>query len=97
MRRYGSQIEFYIRGLLMTHPKERDRTPSGRFKYLAEKRVDKALKAISSISNLSDKKNYEYTQEQVTQIFDALNYELEQMRLKFDVNQKTSQKGFKLK
>ena len=41
----------------MTEKQERDRSPAGRFKYLAEKRVGKAIKAIASISNLSDKKN----------------------------------------
>jgi len=43
----------------MTEKQERDRSPAGRFKYLAEKRVGKAIKAITSISNLSEKKNYE--------------------------------------
>ena len=42
----------------MTEQQKRDRSPAGRFKYLAEKRVEKAIKAITSISNLSEKKNY---------------------------------------
>ena len=81
----------------MTEKQERDRSPAGRFKYLAEKRVGKAIKAIASISNLSDKKNYEYTEDQVTQIIDVLTNELELMRKKFEAFQTTNTKSFKLK
>jgi len=81
----------------MTEKQERDRSPAGRFKYLAEKRVGKAIKAIASISNLSEKKNYEYTEDQVTQIIDVLTNELELMRKKFESFQTTSTKNFKLK
>jgi hypothetical protein len=81
----------------MTEKQERDRSPAGRFKYLAEKRVGKAIKAITSISNLSEKKNYEYTEDQVTQIIDVLTNELELMRKKFESFQTTNTKNFKLK
>ena len=40
----------------MQAKEDRDRSPEGRFKYLAEKRVGKALTAIRSIANLSDRK-----------------------------------------
>ncbi|MDC1211253.1 hypothetical protein N8087_04955 [Porticoccaceae bacterium] len=81
----------------MTEQQKRDRSPAGRFKYLAEKRVEKAIKAIASISNLSEKKNYEYTEDQVTQIIDVLTNELELMRKKFESFQTTNTKSFKLK
>jgi hypothetical protein len=81
----------------MTEKQERDRSPAGRFKYLAEKRVGKTIKAIASISNLSEKKNYEYTEDQVAQIMDALTNELELMRKKFEPSQTPSTKSFKLK
>lgn len=81
----------------MTEKQERDRSPAGRFKYLAEKRVSKAINAIASISNLSEKKNYEYTEDQVAQIMDALTNELELMRKKFEPSQTPSTKSFKLK
>ena len=51
---------------------ERDRSPDGRFKYLALRRMDKAQRAIASISKLADTKNYHYTEEQVAQIVSAL-------------------------
>lgn len=81
----------------MTEQQKRDRSPAGRFKYLAEKRVGKAIKAIASISNLSEKKNYEYTEDQVTQIIDVLTNELELMRKKFESFKTTNTKSFKLK
>ena len=81
----------------MTEQQKRDRSPAGRFKYLAEKRVGKAIKAITSISNLSEKKNYEYTEDQVTQIMDVLTNELELMHKKFDSFQTPNTKSFKLK
>jgi len=81
----------------MTEKTERDRSPAGRFKYLAEKRVVKALNAINSISNLSDKKNYAYTEDQVTQITDALTNALTDLRNDFERNLKPTAKGFKLK
>jgi hypothetical protein len=81
----------------MTEQQKRDRSPVGRFKYLAEKRVGKAIKAIASISNLSDRKNYEYTEDQVSQIMDALTNELELTRKKFESFQTPSTNRFKLK
>ena len=81
----------------MTEKQDRDRSPAGRFKYLAEKRVGKAITAIASISNLSDRKNYDYTEAQVAQIMDALTNELELTRKKFESFQTPSTKSFKLK
>jgi hypothetical protein len=76
---------------------ERDRSPEGRFKYLIEKRVPKALKAIDSVSNLSDRKNYSYTQEQADQIVNALESALSDLKTKFSNKPETSERTFKLK
>jgi hypothetical protein len=65
---------------------ERDRSPEGRFVYLAEKRVEKALKAIQSVGVLSERKNYKYNQVQVDQIFAALDTALESVKAEFDKN-----------
>ena len=65
---------------------ERDRSPEGRFVYLAEKRVEKAKIAIQSVGGLSDRKNYKYNQSQVDQIFTALDAALESARTKFHKN-----------
>lgn len=81
----------------MTQKEERDRSPAGRFKYLAEKRMIKALKAIDSISNLSDKRNYEYSASEVAQITDALKEAVSNMENMFLLNLKTNTKEFTLK
>ena len=81
----------------MTQKEERDRSPAGRFKYLAEKRMIKALKAIDSISNLSDKRNYEYSTSEVAQITDALKEAVSNMENMFLLNLKTNTKEFTLK
>lgn len=81
----------------MDQKEERDRSPAGRFKYLAEKRMIKALKAIDSISNLSDKRNYEYSASEVAQITDALKEAVSNMENMFLLNLKTNTKGFTLK
>ena len=76
---------------------ERDRSPEGRFKYLAVKRVKKALSAIESVGNLSDTKNYKYTPDQANQIIEALNNAIEQIRSDFNRNQRQKSNDFTLK
>ena len=76
---------------------ERDRSPQGRFRFLADKRVGKALTAIVSVGKLSDKKNYDYTNDQANQIIDALNDAVEQVRSDFARSQKQKAVDFKLR
>jgi len=76
---------------------ERDRAPEGRFRYLVEKRVEKALKAIDSVSNLSDRKNYSYTQDQARQVIDELENALAELREKFTEKPGARERKFKLK
>ena len=56
-----------------------------KFKVLAEKRVQNALKAISLIGALSKRSSYHYTEDHVEQIFSALVQALEDERKKFDL------------
>lgn len=56
-----------------------------KFKVLAEKRVQNALKAISLIGALSKRSSYHYTEDHVEQIFSALEQALEGERKKFDL------------
>ena len=76
---------------------ERDRSPEGRFIYLAEKRVAKAMNAIQSVSNLSDRKNYSYSEAQVQQIVDALEGALESMMDDFKRNSRERTSKFEFK
>ena len=46
--------------------------PSDKFAELAVKRVNKALKDIKLIGNLSNRSNYQYTDHQVKKIIKAL-------------------------
>jgi len=57
---------------------------SEKFKLLAEKRVNNAIKNINLIGNLANPSSYEYNDEQVNKIFTVLKKELEtaQMKLK---------------
>lgn len=53
------------------------------FVRLANKRVNNALKAIELIGNLSNRSNYDYTQEDAEKIFMALNRGLKACRERF--------------
>ena len=68
-----------------------------KFVRLAEARVAKALKAIQLIGNLSNRSNYDFTDEDVTRIFKALNDEVSASRHRFEIaRKKSSQTRFTL-
>ena len=60
-----------------------EETKAAKFQRLAVNRTNKALDAIASIGGLSNKGNYEYTEEQVAKIFGALEAELTKLQGKF--------------
>jgi len=62
--------------------REKDRY---KFVRLATKRVSNALKSIQLIGNLSNRSNYDYTEEDVQKIFRALQEELGACRKKFEL------------
>ena len=64
----------------------------GKFVDLATKRVSKALKDIQLIGNLSNRSNYDYTDEDVAKIMKALSDELSACRKKFDLAMKKQSK-----
>ena len=55
-----------------------------KFKKLANARVNKAIKLIKLIGNLSNKSHCEYTRKQSKQITDALQQELNLVKSKFN-------------
>jgi len=55
-----------------------------KFVELSNIRVNKAIKAISLIGNLSNRSNYYYTKDDVVQIIDTLNSEIKSCRKKFE-------------
>jgi len=68
-----------------------------KFKELAVKRVNNALKSISLIGNLSNRSNYDYTDQDVEKVFKALEDEIKDCRQRFDFAKKSSnRKNFTL-
>ncbi len=68
---------------------------SEKFSRLAEARTNKIIDTIRLLGNLSNQYHYEYTQEQVDAIFDAIQEELDTQRKKFEP-QKGSKRKFRL-
>ena len=75
-----------------TRPKE---TKDEKFRRLAESRVNVVLDRLRLLGQLSDRKNYEYTDVQVSKIFRAIESELKVARSKFR-NSSTGRKRFTL-
>lgn len=67
-----------------------------KFINLANKRVNKALKQIKLISNLSNKNNYDFTTSEVRQIIEVLEKELQVCKDSFDRQLKEDKTPFKL-
>jgi hypothetical protein len=74
---------------LIIMPRSEDRE---KFVDLARKRVTKALKDIQLIGNLSNRSNYDYTDDDVAKIMKALTDEVAACRRKFEVASKKSSK-----
>ena len=54
-----------------------------KFVDLATKRVNKTIKELRLVANLSNRRNYDYTDEQATKIVKALQKELDAMKQAF--------------
>lgn len=59
-----------------------------RFKRLAEARTDKVLDMLDLIGNLSNKSFYEYTDEEIKSIFDAIEKSVKENKDKFNKKKK---------
>lgn len=59
-------------------------TKKERFMKIAEKRTNNIINTLRLLGNCSNKNNYEYTDEQVKQIFAAIDAELKSTKIKFD-------------
>jgi len=69
-----------------------------KFVELAEKRVNRTIKDIRLIGNLSNRSNYKYEEIDVRAIFTALERELKQARERFQSHLSDSaEKPFQLK
>lgn len=70
-------------------------TRNEKFVRLAESRTNKVIKQLESISNLSNTKSYSYTEDQVKQIFKAIDKQVALTKASF--NKKKGVNSFKIK
>ena len=54
-----------------------------RFERLAQKRVTEALRRLRLVGNLSNRANYDYSDDHIRQVIDALEAELKQLKNRF--------------
>lgn len=73
-----------------------DRNKSAKFIELANKRVNRAIKDLKLVANLSNRQNYEYSEEQAKKIVKALQHEVELVKQSFLTNEENGQSAFKL-
>ena len=66
------------------------------FKRIAEKRTNKIIESISKLQNLTNTSFYEYTEEQIESIFNAIQKELDSQKKIFENNSKKERKRFEL-
>ena len=59
-------------------------TNRDRFIKLTEQRVNRAIKQLDLIGNLSNKSNYSYSEEDVRKIFKVLNGKLKEVEHRFE-------------
>lgn len=65
-----------------------------RFKRVAENRTNKIIEQIRLLGNCSNRSNYEYSEEDVKKIFNAIETELKSTKQKYQT--KTNNKKFEL-
>ena len=66
------------------------------FKRIADNRVNKIVDLISKLHNLSNTSFYEYTDEQIDEMFNLIQNELDKQRQLFDNDKKKDQKRVEL-
>lgn len=64
-----------------------------RFKRLATKRTQEILKKLDILGHCANRHSYEYTNEEIQQIFHAIEKKLNDVKMKFKCHQED---GFKL-
>ncbi len=72
------------------------RDKAGKFVELATKRVNRAINDLRLISNLSNRNNYDYTDEQAKKIVRTLQKEIDLVKSNFDQAANSAKKEFRL-
>lgn len=55
-----------------------------RFRRLAVSRGDRILREISLLGNLANRRNYDYTEEEIRKLFFTIDAELKECKAKFE-------------
>ena len=92
-RELESEDEIDVENEEIDNPNE---TKNEKFIRIAEGRVTKLLSWIRKLDNLSNRGNYEYTDEQVEQMFSAIEAELREVKSHF-LRSGKEEKKFKFK
>ncbi|MBB1548562.1 MAG: hypothetical protein HG450_000935 [Clostridiales bacterium] len=66
------------------------------FKRVAEKRVNKIIDSISKLQNLTNTSFYQYSDEQIDSIINAIQEELNKQKKIFEENKRNKKKRFEL-
>ena len=74
-----------------------DETKAEKFERIAQRRVAETVAKVRLIGNLSDRRNYGYTDDHVRQIFDALDAEVRACKGKFKSGDATMPVTFSFK
>jgi hypothetical protein len=72
-------------------------TKSEKFERLAELRINNILKELRKLGNLSNTRNYHYTEQHIKQMFSALNRSLRGTKKLFTENSNAKQQQFEFK
>ena len=63
-----------------------------RFRRLASSRGDRLIREIALLGNLANRKNYDYTPDEVEQLFEPIENELREVRALFDPTTESARK-----
>lgn len=72
------------------------RDKRAKFVQLAESRVNRAIKDIRLIGNLSNRSAYAYGEEDIRKIFKALQKEMDSAKSRFGGESEAREEGFRL-
>jgi hypothetical protein len=72
-------------------------TKAERFERIAQRRVNEALRTLRLLGNLSDRRNYAYTDEQVILILNAIDQEVRALKARFKAESATEAQVFRFK
>jgi len=68
---------------------------AAKFNRIAERRVNETLRALRLLGNLSDRRNYEYSEDSVAAMFGAIESEYRNLRARFKTELSATGQPFK--